>query len=105
VRHFSVDTEAAERRRGDSPYREFLRVPMMSAGLYELAAGDTDIQTPHREDELYVVLGGRGSFTASGTTIGVVAGSMMFVPAREAHLFHDIVEDLRVLVFFSPAET
>jgi hypothetical protein len=30
---------------------------------------------------------------------------MMFVPAREAHLFHDIVEDLRVLVFFSPAET
>ena len=105
MRHFSVDTQSAERRRGDSPYLEFLRVPTMSAGLYELAAGDTDIQTPHREDEMYVVLGGQGSFTAAGTTIRVAAGSIMFVPAREAHLFHDIVEDLRVLVFFSPAET
>ena len=40
-------------------------------------------------------------FTAAGTTIGVAAGSVIFVPAREAHLFHDIVEDLRVLVFFT----
>jgi len=41
-------------------YREFLRVPTMSAGLYVLAAGATDPQKPHHEDEMYYVLRGRG---------------------------------------------
>jgi hypothetical protein len=29
---------------------------------------------------------------------------VFFVPAREEHRFHDITEDLAVLVFFAPAE-
>ena len=37
-------------------------------------------------------------------TIDVAAGSVFFVPAREEHRFHDITEDLAVLVFFGPAE-
>ena len=37
-------------------------------------------------------------------TIDVAAGSVFFVPAREQHRFHDITEDLAVLVFFGPAE-
>lgn len=36
-------------------YREFLRVPDLSAGLYALEAGATDPQLPHAEDELYYV--------------------------------------------------
>ena len=103
MRHFSVDHLAAQR--GDSPYLEFLRVPMMSAGLYELTAGEIDTQTPHGEDEAYVVVAGRGSFTAADATTSVTAGSVIFVPARESHRFHDVEEDLTVLVFFAPAET
>jgi len=53
---------------------------------------------------VYVVTSGRGRFTGGDETIDVAAGSVFFVPAREEHRFHDIVEDLAVLVFFGPAE-
>lgn len=43
-----------------SLYLEFLRVPAMSAGLYELETGASDPQTPHAEDEIYYVIAGRG---------------------------------------------
>ena len=45
-------------------YREFLRVPAMSAGLYVLPAGGTDLQKPHHEDEMYYVVRGRACFKA-----------------------------------------
>lgn len=36
-------------------YREFLRRPAMSLGLYRLAVGGTDTQHPHASDEVYIV--------------------------------------------------
>ena len=83
-------------------YREQLRVATMSFGTYCLAAGATDPQTPHLEDEVYVVASGRGSFTGGGETVSVEPGAVLFVPAHEEHRFHDILEDLSVLVVFSP---
>jgi len=86
-------------------YREFLRVPAMSAGLYVLAAGATDPQRPHHEDEMYYVVRGRGRFRAGDEDCEVSAGSMLFVAAEVEHRFHDITEELAVLVFFAPAES
>ena len=34
----------------------------------------------------------------------VVPGSIVYVAANVVHFFHDISEDLTVLVFFAPAE-
>lgn len=86
-------------------YLEFLRVPAMSAGLYVLAAGAKDLQRPHREDEMYYVVRGRARFRAGDQEMEVSAGSILFVAAEIDHRFHDIVEELAVLVFFAPAET
>jgi mannose-6-phosphate isomerase-like protein (cupin superfamily) len=102
-----------ERLRNGKLYQEFLRVPTMSAGLYVLAAGATDTQTPHHEDEIYYVIRGKGRFRAGVRNQGrgqeedheVSAGSVLFVPAGVEHRFHDIVEELAALVFFAPAET
>ena len=91
---------SAERRL----YREFLRVPDLSAGLYVLEAGATDPQSPHREDELYYIVGGRGSVTVGDETRDVTTGSLVFVAATVTHRFHDIVERLEILVVFGPAE-
>ena len=41
-----------QRARVGKFYREFLRVPSMSAGLYVLPAGATDPQQPHHQDEM-----------------------------------------------------
>jgi quercetin dioxygenase-like cupin family protein len=86
-------------------YREFLRAPSMSAGLYVLTAGADDPQKPHHEDELYYVVRGRARFRAAGDDQEVSAGSVLFVAAEVEHRFYDITEELAVLVFFAPAET
>jgi quercetin dioxygenase-like cupin family protein len=94
-----------QRAQSGKLYREFLRVPAMSAGLYVLAAGSTDPQRPHREDEMYYVVRGRGRFRAGGEDREVSAGSVIYVAADVEHRFYDIAEELAVLVFFAPAES
>lgn len=102
---FSLAAIDGRRKEKQKPYLEFLRVPSMSAGLYVLAAGATDLQRPHHEDEMYYVVRGRGCFRAGDQDQEVSAGSVLFVPAEIEHRFHDITEELAVLVFFAPAET
>jgi quercetin dioxygenase-like cupin family protein len=94
-----------QRTESGKPYREFLRVPTMSAGLYVLPAGATDHQKPHREDEIYYVVRGRARFKAGSEDREVSTGSVIFVAALVGHRFYDIEEELAVLVFFAPAET
>ena len=88
----------------DSPYQEFVRLPDLSVGVYRLKPGATDLQQPHKEDEVYYILAGRAKFTSGSDTVEVRPGSCLLVPAHESHRFHDIVEALDVLVVFGPAE-
>lgn len=85
-------------------YHEFLRVPALSAGVYQLAAGADDPQQPHTEEELYYVVTGRARIRVGDEDAPVEAGSLVFVAANVEHRFHTIAEDLTVLVFFAPAE-
>lgn len=87
------------------PYFEFLRHPSMSMGVYTLAAGATDPQEPHAEDEVYYVLAGRATLEVEGEKQPVRSGSIVYVPAHAVHRFHTIEEELTVLVFFAPAES
>lgn len=98
---------AIEEQRAESGklYREFMRVPAMSAGLYVLGAGAVDHQKPHREDEIYYVLRGRARFKAGMEDREVSGGDVIFVAAEVGHRFYDIAEELAVLVVFAPAET
>jgi mannose-6-phosphate isomerase-like protein (cupin superfamily) len=86
-------------------YREFLRVPAMSAGLYVLSPGSTDQQRPHHEDEIYYVVRGRAHFKAGDDDREVSAGNVIFVAAEVDHRFYDVQEELAVLVVFAPAES
>ncbi|GAB3136645.1 cupin domain-containing protein [Micromonospora sonneratiae] len=85
-------------------YAEHLRVPCLSLGTYSLPAGAHDPQQPHTEDEIYIVLDGRGRLWTPDEVVDVARGSVVFVPAGEEHRFVDIAQDLTVLVVFGPAE-
>lgn len=85
-------------------YREFLRVPALSLGLYNHGVGADVPQQPHTEDEVYFVLSGCGSIEIDGTDQAVSSGSVVYVPAGVAHHFHKVSEPLQVLVVFAPAE-
>ena len=90
--------------RRDRPYLEFFRVPDLSIGLYVLPAGAVDRQSPHTEDEVYVVMAGRGRFTAGGDTQDIAPGDTLFVAKAVPHRFHDITEELQLIVVFAPPE-
>jgi mannose-6-phosphate isomerase-like protein (cupin superfamily) len=99
-------SEALERQRaGGGPWAELLSVADLSFGLYVLSPGSIDPQSPHTEDEVYVVLAGRGRFTTGDETAACGPGDILFVPALLPHRFHDIEEELRVVVVFGPAES
>jgi len=99
-----VDAGRFEPGAGGAPqYLEHLRVPALSVGTYSIPAGAIDDQSPHFEDEVYVVVSGRGLFTGAGRTVEAVPGMTLFVPGGEDHRFHDVTEDMALLVFFAPA--
>ncbi len=101
---FTVSDLIAAREQTGELYHEFLRVPTISAGVYQLAAGATDPQEPHTEDEVYYIVQGQAQIQVAVEHIPVKAGSIVFVAANVDHRFHSITEDLTVLVFFAPAE-
>jgi quercetin dioxygenase-like cupin family protein len=101
---FELAEVARQRQAAGRLYVEFLRVSALSMGLYELPAGATDPQAPHSEDEVYYVSGGRARVTVGDGEQAVGPGSIIYVPAGKPHYFHAITEDLRLLVFFAPAE-
>ena len=102
---FESEAIEAARAAAGRLYHEFLRVPTLSAGLYVLDAGAIDPQRPHLEDEVYVVMAGRGRLRMGDEDVAVGRGSVAFVAAGVDHRFHDIEERLSILVLFAPPET
>ncbi len=94
------ELQAARAKKGGA-YLPFLKVPSLRLGLYELAAGARDGQSPHKEDEVYQVLKGRAVLEVEGDRVDVKPGSVVFVKAGAKHRFVDIKENLSLLVFFS----
>jgi len=74
----------------------------LSLGTYSIPAGGKDDQEPHTEDEVYVVQAGRATLVTPSGTVPVEPGSVVFVPAGEAHKFTDITKDLALVVIFAP---
>lgn len=89
-------------RLSPNDYIEQLRVPDLSFGTYLIPAGGTDDQSPHTEDEIYVVTAGKARIVTATETADVGPGSVIYVPAGEEHRFTDITGDLALLVIFAP---
>jgi mannose-6-phosphate isomerase-like protein (cupin superfamily) len=89
---------------GDGYVRDLLQSDLLSVGVYVLPAGGTDGQKPHKEDEVYYVVRGRAKFRAGSADHAIEPGTVLFVAAREPHHFHDIEEELVLVVFWAPPQ-
>jgi len=89
---------------GTSHWIEHLRVSDLSVGTYSIPAGGVDEQSPHTEDEVYVVAAGRARLESADGAVEVRPGSVLYVPAGESHRFVEVMADLAVIVLFAPAE-
>src|SRR5262249_42457169 len=62
-----------------------------------------DTQTPHRRDEVYVVVRGAGWFVNGPDRHRLGPGDLLFVPAGVEHRFEEFSDDLAVwVVFYGP---
>jgi len=86
-------------------YVDFLASEKLSVGMSVWPAGSVDRQRPHTEDEVYYIISGLATIQVAGEDRAVKAGSLVFVEAGVEHHFHDIEEDIRVLVFWAPPHT
>ena len=82
-------------------YLEFLNVPALNCGIYFLQAGSTDMQAPHDDDEVYVVLSGRARMRLGDSERDIGPGSLLYVSATTEHSFFEIEEDMTLLVLFA----
>ena len=83
-------------------YAEFFRSSTLSLSVARWPAGSVDDQEPHTEDEVYYVVSGRAGLSVGDEDAAVGVGSVIYVAAGVEHRFHDIQEDLEVIVFWAP---
>jgi mannose-6-phosphate isomerase-like protein (cupin superfamily) len=98
------DMIAKARSAPDGYAAEVLRSDMLSVGLYLLPAGGNDDQEPHNEDEVYYAVRGRATLRVGTEDHPVNPGTVLFVPALATHFFHEISEELVLVVFWAPPE-
>jgi mannose-6-phosphate isomerase-like protein (cupin superfamily) len=84
---------------GNGGYEVVHRSPGLEMGVYVLVAPEPDRQSPHEDDEVYVVLEGRGTLEVEGRQVELREGHAVFVPAGAEHRFVGY-EHLSVLVLF-----
>jgi len=82
---------------------EFPFVVVMKHGTMSLeyfAPVKTDTQTPHKQDEIYVVIKGDGFFSLEGERVACKKGDVLFAPAGMNHCFENFSDDFATWVIF-----
>jgi mannose-6-phosphate isomerase-like protein (cupin superfamily) len=97
---FEVAKAAARLREAGGGYEVVHTSPGLEVGVYVLVAPEPDRQQPHEDDEVYVVLEGRGALEVEGRTLELEEGDAAFVAAGAEHRFTGY-EGLSLLVVFT----
>jgi mannose-6-phosphate isomerase-like protein (cupin superfamily) len=59
-----------------------------------------DLQTPHSQDELYIITSGAGHFVRGDEVTPCTSGDVLFVPHGMEHRFTDFTDDFATWVIF-----
>ncbi|MDQ4123606.1 MAG: cupin domain-containing protein [Acidobacteriota bacterium] len=84
------------------PFVAAFRHGTMSIELF--APRGADLQTPHEQDEIYVVVSGSGEFVRNGERINFTTGDLLFVPAGMPHRFENFSANFATWVIFYGAK-
>jgi mannose-6-phosphate isomerase-like protein (cupin superfamily) len=98
---FSISiNEAIEQlsKENNQPFTLMMRHGSMSVEYY--APAKVDMQTPHLQDEIYVIASGHSAFFSDGETVECQTGDVLFVPAGIEHRFINFTDDFATWVIF-----
>lgn len=90
--------EAFEKDPQNERYKDLMTHGTMRVGLYALR--EHDPQTPHTQDEVYIVASGSGAFFNDGERKPFAPGDVIFVKAGAEHRFEDFSDDFQAWVVF-----
>jgi mannose-6-phosphate isomerase-like protein (cupin superfamily) len=80
---------------------------MMAHGTMSLAVfspKEMDFQTPHEQDELYIIMAGTGEFISGDQRYNFEPGDVLFVPAGVDHNFVTFTPDFVCwVIFYGPS--
>jgi mannose-6-phosphate isomerase-like protein (cupin superfamily) len=97
---FDIESVKARLVEAEGGYEIVHRSAGLELGVYVLVAPEPDDQKPHPDNEVYVVLEGRGTLSIEGRETDLREGQSVFVPAGANHQFVGY-EQLSLLVIFS----
>lgn len=97
--HFSIEQAIAQLKK-ETKTRSTLLYRHGSMQLKYYAPQKIDPQTPHRQNELYIIASGSGTFFKNGERVPFKTGDVLFVPAQEEHRFENFTEDFATWVIF-----
>ncbi|MBS1574908.1 MAG: cupin domain-containing protein [Bacteroidetes bacterium] len=87
-----LDTEKKQR------FTTLLQNGSMSVEYY--APVKKDLQQPHLQDELYIIITGTGIFLRNNERVTFMPGDVLFVPAGMEHRFEEFTDDFATWVIF-----
>jgi len=98
MNRLTIDNALASLAKVDDPFKELLQHGSMSVEIYKPQS--VDLQTPHEQDELYVVISGSGQFVNGDSRAEFEKGEILFVPAGVVHRFENFTDDFSAWVIF-----
>jgi len=90
--------QALEQHPFGAPFVQLMNEQRFTVEWY--APQGVDAQTPHLEDELYIVASGSGIFQNGGQSVPFSTGDVLFVPAGQEHRFVEFSNDFATWVVF-----
>jgi mannose-6-phosphate isomerase-like protein (cupin superfamily) len=89
---------ANEKYKDGVPFIEVFNKGTLKIELF--APRERDLQTPHEQDEIYVIVQGESEFLLGAKRINCKFGDVLFVPAKMEHRFENFSDDFATWVFF-----
>lgn len=97
--HLTVESAVAQlAAEKDAVFTTLLRHGTMQVEYF--VPRGVDWQTPHKQDELYVIASGKSRFYRDGEYIECRKNDVLFVPAGMEHRFEDFTADFATWVIF-----
>jgi len=93
-----ADAKKQLKEQSEFPFTTMMKHGNMTVEYY--APKDVDLQTPHIQDEIYVIASGTSVFSRNGEFTDCKKGDVLFVPAGVEHRFETFSEDFATWVIF-----
>lgn len=96
--HLTIERAKEALAKEPTPFVLLMKDKGMSVEYFAPKVVDT--QTPHAQDELYVIATGSSEFIRDIETITCKTGDVLFVPAGMVHCFQNFSDDFATWVIF-----